>query len=190
MKKTPFFYYLLILGLFISLAFNACKDPVDPPKPSKSFEVTLLKDSVYGEYPSYFYIQGGSPASLKCTYIVRNVKNDSVRYHVKIEALESVLTHRMTLCIGMTCEEATIADLFGFLGVWPKNIGLPNVFAPKQATDPATNSYLEMWAGSDSAENTKPGINKFRVTYTNADDPTDYVSFILTFNFYDPADGE
>ena len=200
MKKTSFFCYLLMLGFFISLTFNACKDDPEIPPPttngnilkSKSFEVTELNDSVSGDFALHFHQPDTNfdppiqKLPLKCSYVVRNITNDKVKYHTKIEAIESIFTHKIEQCMGDACLTNTVSEMFGLFGEWKSNSNWPNVFVPNGTTHPDLNSYIKMWAG-ETAEDVVPGLNKFRVTYTNAADATDYVSFILTFNFYAPT---
>jgi hypothetical protein len=188
MKKTPFYYYFLILGLFITLIFSACKDEphIEPPSDnvlkSKSFEVIDLHDSVAGNYSSYPKIGfgGGYSSSLKCSYIVRNITSDTIKYHIKLERLEANLEHYMQYCIGTACETPKVSDMPNPWTTAP----FPNTFLPNGQTDAMNNSYIGMWSGAGAAT-TQPGLNKFRVTYSNAFNTSDYVTFVLTYNFYE-----
>ena len=176
MKKTSFFY-LLMAGLII---FTACKDPVEP-KPtttgleSKSFIVEQLKDSVAGNYADYVK----SENSLKCSYIVRNKTNATIQYNVSIAKLQFEPSHWITHCIG-SCILPTQMSYFADL--WDP--GNSTDLVPGGQTNPEMDSYIEMWSG-ESSLTCKPGINKLKVTYTNAKDPTDFVYFTLTFNFFE-----
>ena len=188
MKKTSFFYYSLMLGLCVSLIFTACKDDdKDSIKPkteleSKSFIVTLLNDSVAGPYLNHTISNDfGEVFPLICTYIVKNKTNGNVDFHIKIEKLQAEPDHYMYYCIGNSCPQdpqkvSTKPDVWIDTEDWAKT------FAPGEETNPDGNSYIKMYSGNNPLD-AIPGLNKFRITYYNEKDESDYVRFVLTFNF-------
>ncbi|MCL2039823.1 MAG: hypothetical protein FWG85_05280 [Bacteroidetes bacterium] len=185
MKKTSFFY-VLIVGLIIN--FNSCKDPVthpDPPKStgleSKSFIVEELKDSVAGHYADYIKSETETENSLKCSYSVRNKTNNTINYNVSIERVQAEPLHIIIHCILVCIAPTNMSNFFGLTGVWEP--GFSGSFLPEGKTYPATDSYIQMWSGEGFMAG--PGLNKLKVTYTNENDPSDYVYFTLTFNFFE-----
>ena len=192
MKRTSFFYYSLMLGVFVALTFTACDDPKDPeptnPLESKSFKVTDLDSVAKGNFSEHAY-SSEFDTYLKCKYVVHNKTNDSVKYHIKLEKIEAEPSHQIMFCILESCVQNAVSVIFPGLGL-PHTTTEPKTFTPKGAEGSTTypdDSYIKMWSGA-SIEDSKPGVNKFRLTYSNANDPSDYVTFVLSFNFWAPVD--
>jgi hypothetical protein len=184
MKKTPFFYYSLLVGLLVLFTFSACKDKDDDdtkkPETKPSFEVIELIDSVAGNY----LVCGDASSPLKCSYIVRNRTKDTIKYHIKLEKIQTEPDHFIEYCIGAVCVNQKVSAM---LPIWSSDF--PLTFIPNGQTNPDANSYIKMWSKNplsiDDTFPPKAGMNRFRVTYYNVADETDFVSFVLTYNFHE-----
>lgn len=180
MKKISFFY-VLIIGLIINFTFNGCKeDPIPPPPPpndgleSKSFIVEQLKDSVAGYYKDNVDIA----TALECSYILRNKTNDIIEYNVSIERVQAEPSHSIIHCIVVCISPMNMTNFFDDMGKWTP--GFSYTISPNAQTNPKADSYIKMWTGNEM-----PGVDKLKITYSNANDPTDFVYFTLTFNFFE-----
>ena len=185
MKKISFFSFSLLLGLCITLMFSGCdKDKVVDTPPisdnvlvSKSFKVDDLKDSVKYNYPgeieTFFEL-------LKCSYVVSNITSGTVKYHIKIERIEAVPEHIMEYCVAEACHRHKVSER---PEEW-RITEFPATFNVGGKTNPNTDGYIGMMPAISIVDAT-PGLNKFRVTYYNAEDESDFVRFTLIFNFLD-----
>jgi len=186
---------LFAFVLFITSFFFSCKDDKDDNNnvyenifESKSFSVHNLVDSVYGDYTEH---NGANfTAGLKCKFAIKNKTDQILKYYVTIERIEMVKEHYMEYCFGGNCRtwKGSSQETIWYspkgedpeMPVWQ--------FSPNAITNADSDTYLIFKSGNDNdipPIPSMPGITKFKITYTNIDDPKDFITFICFCNFND-----
>ncbi|MDR0926646.1 MAG: T9SS type A sorting domain-containing protein [Ignavibacteria bacterium] len=162
---------IILLVAIIALSFNYLSNAEDLPK-SASFEVVELTGFLHGDYKWFTMDNEG----LEEVFIVKNISGADLGYTVTLDKVSMNDEHWVTFCIGLNC--------FSRRGAKQEDswTSIEMSLAPDAMTEEST-SYLQMFAGLDE-DNAYEGMDTFKVTFTNASDASDFVSFYCYWNFH------
>jgi hypothetical protein len=167
----------LLLSLITVLAFNFNFLKAEEKLISESFEISELKNVVFGDYSLHTY---ETQNYLRAIWRITNTSIIPVTFEATLEKISMAESHLLIHCMLGTCTEALSASQ-----VLPsQSSAFPVTIQPGASLNPVFDSYLAMYSGWNSLNATE-GKDTFRVTYRNVNNPeNDYVTFLCTWDFH------